>query len=306
MRTLALLLLAIPASAQQVQVNLSPGPFTVGDPIEAVISLQVRSASLLSEPRFPTWQKTWGEAEIIAKAEPQKISEQNGTATYQQRLTLAAFRTGTVALPSVAIAVPLRSRTIQATTPAGLSFNVQSVLPKGEKNPKPKPAKPPVSLPIGEAFWWTLAAMSLGCLLVGWLLFRQSRNRIVPAGRRPDLSPLEELAETLDQLARETSALRLHTALSLAFRHFLNRTLSFPAEESTTSEIHRHLLAGRLPAPLVRQAVELLRACDLVKFARQPVGEDRSRERLEAALRIGEEIEERLRPFEAVPLEAAG
>ncbi|HYN20711.1 MAG TPA: hypothetical protein VE078_07115 [Thermoanaerobaculia bacterium] len=301
-----LLLLALPAAAQQVQVNLSPGPVTVGDRIEAVINLQVDTGALVGEPRFPTWRETWGEAEILAKSEPEKVSEQNGTAIYQQRLTLAAFRPGNVPLPPVAIALPLRSRTVQASTPEGLSLTVHSVLPKGEKNPQPKPEKPPVRLPIGEAFWWTLAAMSLACLIVGWLLFRQHRARPELDAKRPDLSPFEELADALVRLGRETSAVRLHTALSLAFRHYLSRTLSFRAEQSTTSEIHRHLLAGRLPAPLVRQAVELLRACDLVKFSRQAVGEDRSRERLEAARRIGEEIEERLHPRDAAPLEAAG
>jgi hypothetical protein len=302
---LALLLLALPAAAQQVQVNLPPGPFTVGDRIDAVITLQVDSGALMGEPRFPTWRETWGEAEIVAKAEPRKISGANGETLYRQRLTLAVFRTGEVPLPPVSIAVPLRGRTLQANTPAGLSVNVQSVLPKGEKDPRPKPERPPVPLPIGEAFWWTLAAMSLACAIVGWLLLRQSRARREPERRRPELSPIEELAHALAQLATETSAVRLHTALSLAFRRYLHRTLAFPAEESTTSEIHRHLLAGRLPAPLVRQAVELLRACDLVKFARQEVGEERSRDRLEAARRMSGEIEERLRP-PAAPLEAAG
>jgi len=305
-RALLLLFLALPASAQQVQVNLSPGPITVGDRIEAVINLQVDPSGLVGEPRFPSWRETWGEAEIVAKSEPEKVSTQGGRIIYRQRLTLATFRPGNVPLPPVAIAVPLWSRTVQPSTPAGLSLTVHSVLPKGEKNPQPKPEKPPVRLPVGEAFWWTLAAMSLACLIVGWLLFRQRRARPEPDAGRPDLSPLEELADVLARLGRETSAVRLHTTLSLAFRHYLSRTLSFRAEESTTSEIHRHLLAGRLPAPLVRQAVEMLRACDLVKFSRQAVGEDRSRERLEAARRLGEEIEERLHPKDAAPLEAAG
>lgn len=287
-------------------MNLSPSSVTVGDRIDAVITLQVESSALMGEPRFPAWRETWGEAEIVAKSEPEKVSEQNGKAVYRQRLTLAAFRPGNVPLPPVSIAVPLRNRTVQASTPAGLSLNLHSVLPKGEKNPQPKPEKPPVRLPIGEAFWWTLAAMSLACLIVGWLLLRQRRARPEPEAKRPDLSPFDELADLLGRLGRETSPVRLHTALSLAFRRYLSRTLSFPAEESTTSEIHRHLLAGRLPAPLVRQAVELLRSCDLVKFSRQAVGEDRSRERLEAARRIAEEVDERLHPAETALLEAAG
>jgi hypothetical protein len=294
-----LLLVAVPAAAQQVQVTLAPDQPTVGDRVEAVITLKVEPGTLAADPRFPTWQATWGEAEIVEKSEPRKVSD----TAWSQRLVLAAFRTGQVPLPPAQIAVPLRDRTVQASTPAGLSLNVRSVLPKGEKNPRPKPERPPVSLPIGKAFWWTLGVMSLLCLVLGALLLRKRKTQEEPE-TRPALPPFAELTAALDRLDAETSPLRLHTSLSLAFRHYLARALSFPAEERTTSEIHRLLLSGRLPAPMVRQAVELLRACDLVKFARLPVDEDLSRERVGTARRIAGEIEERLRPVE--PLERAG
>lgn len=298
-RAAILLLLATPAVAQEVQVGLSRPQPTVGDRVVATITLQVEPGTLAADPRFPTWKATWGEAEIVEKADPEKVS---GT-TWRQRLVLAAFRTGKVPLPPVLIAVPLRDRTIQIPTPAGLSLDVVSVLPKGEKNPRPKPERPPVRLPIGEAFWWTLGAMSLACLVLGALLLRK-RKTVEKPEARPELAPFPELAAALDRLDSEGSAVRLHTSLSLAFRHYLARTLGFPAEERTTSEIHRSLLSGRLPAPMVRQAVELLRACDLVKFARLDVDEELSRERIGTALRIATEIEERLRPAE--PLEKTG
>ncbi|MFL6291027.1 MAG: hypothetical protein ACJ759_09050 [Thermoanaerobaculia bacterium] len=297
---LPLLLLAAPVSAQTVQVSLSPDQPTVGDRVVATITLQVKPGTLVAEPRFPTWQATWGEAEIVEKGELQKVSN----TTWSQRLVIAAFRTGQVPLPPVQIAVPLRIRTVQAATPAGLSLAVRSVLPKGEKNPRPKPERPPVPLPIGRAFWWTLGVMSAACAVLGWLLFRKRKTREEPE-TRPVLAPFEELAAALDRLTTEISSIRLHTSLSLAFRHYLARTLAFPAEERTTSEIHRLLLSGRLPAPMVRQAVELLRACDLVKFARLEVSEDLTRERIATARRIAGEVEERLQPFEQ-PLERAG
>lgn len=300
-------LTALPAYAQQVQVSLSPNQPTVGDRVEAVIALQVDPAVLAADPRFPVWGRTWGEVDILAASGPRRTVEADGSVVYRQRLTLAAFRSGRVPLPPMAIAVPLRSRTVQVSTPAGLSMDLRSVLPKDAKNLKPlspKPPKPPVRLPVGDTFWWTLAAMLAACLAVGFLILRQRRTAGTAEAPRPDLAPFPELAAALDRLAAEPSAVRLHTGLSLAFRHYLARTLGFGAEEHTTTEIQRHLLAGRLPAPLVRQSVELLRACDLVKFARQEVDPERSRERLDAARRIGMEIDERTRP--APVLEAAG
>lgn len=295
MKRALLFLLATSASAQQVQVNLAPNQPAVGDRVVAVITLRAEPGALAADPRFPTWKSTWGEAEIIEKAPPAKVS-----GIWSQRLVLAAFRTGQVPLPPVQIAVPLRDRTVQVPTPAGLSIDVRSVLPRGEKNPRPKPERAPVPLPIGERFWWTLGAMSLVCLVLLALLLRKKTLEKTEA--MPALGPLEELAAVLDRLPAD--AVRLHTTLSLAFRHYLNRALDVPAEERTTSEIHRLLLSGRLPAPLVRQAVELLRACDLVKFARLPVDEEVSRERIGTARRVAGEIDERLRPLET--LEKAG
>jgi hypothetical protein len=299
-RALLLLLATSSASAQTVQVSLSPNQPTVGDRIAATITLQVEAGALAAEPRFPTWKATWGEAEVVEKTEPEKVSE----TTWRQELVLAAFRTGQVPLPPVQIAVPFRDRTVQVSTPAGLSVDVRSVLPKGEKNPQLKRERPPVSLPVGDAFWWTLGVMSLVCAILGLLLFRRRAEPNEEDTSRPELAPFEELTTILDRLSAESSSVRLHTSLSLAFRRYLARTLDFPAEERTTSEIHRSLLSGRLPAPMVRQAVELLRSCDLVKFARLEVDEDLSRQRIDTARRVAGEVEERLRAIE--PLERAG
>ena len=305
-----LLFLALPASAQQVQVSLNRSQPHVGDRIEAVIELRMDprvAKDLAADPRFPVWGRTWGEADILATSEPRRSLEAGGAVVYRQHLTLAAFRTGKVALPRMDIAVPLRPGTVQASTPSGLAIDVRSVLPQGGKKPKPKPPKPPVPLPVGDAFWWTLAAMLAACLGLGFLIFRQRRATEPAEAPRPALAPFPELAVALDRLATETSAVRLHTGLSLAFRHYLARTLGFGAEEHTTTEIQRHLLAGRLPAALVRQSIDLLRACDLVKFARQEVDPERSRERLDTARRIGMEIDERTRYSAAAPvLEATG
>ena len=292
-----------PALAQpRLDVSLNPRQVTVGDRIEAVLTLRANPAALAGDPRFPVWSRTWGEAEVLDKEEARRVSAENGGAVWQQRVVLAAFRTGKIDLPPVAVAVPLRDRTLQVKTPANLSIQVRSVLPPGEKNPKPKPAAPPRPLPIGEAFWWTLAAASALALLALWGVWWQSRRTVAEAeAAQPPLPPFDELLRELDRLGDEPSAVRLHTRLSLALRHYLGRSLDFPALESTTSEIQRRL-SLRLPGPLVRPVVELLRACDLVKFARQEVGQERTQERVAAARRTAREIEQHLLPVEPIDL----
>jgi len=304
---LALLLAApLPAQPSPVQVHLFPNAPTVGDHVQATITLRARVLDLAGEPHFPVWGRTWGEAEIVEKNEPAKVSEQGGIAVWEQRLVLAAFRTGPVPLPPVEIAVPTKAGTAQAQTPAGLALAVRSVIPQNEKNPEPKPPAAMQPLPVGERFWWTVAILSAACLAGAWLLWRRRRAAAAPAIAAPLLPPFEELTSELARLSAEPSMIALHTRLSLALRRYLGRRLPFPAVESTTSEIQRQLLSRRMPGPLVRQTIELLRACDLVKFARQEVAAARARERTESALQIAREFESHLAPREPEVLEAAG
>jgi hypothetical protein len=309
-----LFLLFIPALAQaqapRLDVALKPQQVTVGDRITAVITVHAPAASLAGEPRFPVWGKSWGDAEILETGKLEKLDAAQGTAAWRQQIVLAGFRTGEIELPPSAVAVPLKERTLQLQTPAGLSFNVRSVLPPNEKDPQPKPPAALRPLPIGAVFWWTLAGMSALCALLLWALHRQSRRLREAAAERPALPPFDELIGALDVLEAEPSMLRLHTQISLALRRYLSRTFAVPALESTTSEMHRILLSRRLPAPLVRQAIELLRGCDLVKFARLEVGETRGRERVNAARQLARDLEQTMRPPEPVEpparLEAAG
>ena len=302
------LLIASPLLAQPapVTVSLAPNDPTVGDHVQATITVRARASDLSGEPRFPVWGKTWGEAEIIESGQPARVKEQDGFALYEQRLVLAAFRTGSVPLPPAEISIPTKAGMAKVgTPPTGLAIAVRSVIPQNEKNPQPKPPESLRPLPLGDRFWWTVAILSAACLGGTWLLWCQ-RRAAATAVAAPILPPFEELTAELDRLGAEPSMIALHTRLSLALRRYLGRRLPFPAVESTTSEVQRQLLSRRMPGPLVRQTVELLRACDLVKFARQEVAEARARERSEAALRIAREFESQLAPREPEALEKAG
>jgi hypothetical protein len=289
-------------------VALAPNGITVGDPAQAVVSVTARVEDLAGEPRFPVWGPTWGDAEIVVKGEPVKTGEREGIATWQQRLVLRAFRPGSVPLPPMAVEIPLKTGTVRAQTPAGLALALRSVIPQGEKDPIPKPPAAMRPLPWGSRFWWTLGTLAVLCQALLWLLIRKRRMATAAAPQMPALPPFEELTVELDRLAAEPSMLRLHTRLSLALRRYLGRRLPFPAVESTTAEIQRQLLSRRVP--VARQTVELLRACDLVKFARQDVNASWAQGRLDAARRLAQELEAHLAPREpealVEPLEKAG
>jgi hypothetical protein len=309
-------LAAAPALAQTspVNVSLAPNGITVGDAARAVVTVTARTADLAGAPRFPLWGQTWGEAEIIEKDAPLKTGERDGVTTWQQTLTLRAFRTGGVPLPPVAVEVPVKQGTLKYQTPAGLALAVRSVIPAEEKNPVPKPPAAMRPLGIGSRFWWTLGILSVLALAGLWLVRRRPKTA-AGAVEVPVLPPFEELAAELDRLATEPSPsmVVLHTRLSFALRRYLGRRLPFPAVESTTAEIQRQLLSFHMPGLVARQSVELLRACDLVKFARQDVNPLKARERVETVRRLAGELEGHLAPRqpeafdERLPkLEAAG
>ena len=287
-----------PQGAPTLEVTLPAQPPTVGDRVELVLSLRVPAGEALAgEPRFPVWQRGWGEAEIVESSPPQEV----GAGLWRQRVLVRAFRPGRVPLPAVEVALPYRDRTVQARTPGGLALEVRSVLPplkEGQKPPAPKPAAPPKRLPVGDLFVWVAVGLASACFLLGLLLFRPRKT---VAGEAPAAAPLpafEELLGELNRLAGDPAApaIQTHTRISQALRRYFGRSLSFPAMESTTTEIQRRLLGRRIPSTLVRRTVELLRACDLVKFARQEVAPERVQERIETARDLAREYERQIHP----------
>ncbi len=122
--------------------------------------------------------------------------------------------------------------------------------------------------------WWAWVVSSLVLALAGWALLRWLR-REVPVEEVPLPVPHVEairawkavsLDATLDDHAR---ALRC----SAIFRRYLERRYGWAATALTTREIRLQLLAqSGVTGALTERGVRLLRATDLLKFARQGGG----------------------------------
>lgn len=281
--TAALVLVALASAAHAaepvVDVELPAVELHVGDLVPVTLVVDVGDAVLDEPPRFPAWQESWGAAEVVAASPPEKAVEEDGRVLWRQRVTLQAFRPGEVTLPPVEVAVPLAGGTRRIATRGDLALAVESVLPAAaegageageEAIPPPEPPAPPQALPLGAAFWWTagIGTALLAALLLP-MLWRRRHGAADGRGRaRP--APLAELTAALAAARATPSAEHGHALVSLALRRYLGRRLSFPAAESTTSEVGRQLLARHLPDGLPRRSVALLAACDLVKFARRP------------------------------------
>ncbi|HXU45186.1 MAG TPA: hypothetical protein VN783_06655 [Thermoanaerobaculia bacterium] len=282
-------------------------PLTVGDRAVVTIELAVAAADLAGAPRFPAWGKTWGDAEVAAVG-PVERQDSGGLANFRQRVTVAAFRTGPVPLPPLAITVPLRAGAPTLATPAGLSLTVASVLPADPKQARPKPPAGLRRLPWGSRFWWTLAAFALLALATGWLALhrRLAAGAEAPA---PEIAPRDELERALERIAREIAAGEppepCVAALSAALRRFLGRELDFHGLESTTTEVQRLLRSRRIPDATARQATDLLRRLDLIKFARRASEPREVGSGIATARALAGELEDHLRPAAVPPGGAA-
>lgn len=289
------LLAAAPAAAATLEVTLEPRTATVGDRVEAVLVLAAAAGELAGDPRFPVWGERWGAAEIV---EAGPVERRGGE--HRQRLILAAYRPGSLELPPKRVAVPGPAGTAELWTPADLVLQVDSVLPAGDEGEavEPRPPVPPRALPLGAAFWWTAAA--LGLLAAGAAALAVRRHRPAAGSPARRLAPAAELEKAfrsiLEGAGRDAAPEEGHVVLSLALRRYLGRSFGFPAAESTTSEVRRELRGRRVPATVETRSDELLRACDRVKFAREPVARSTLEARIEAAREIAGQVEAHLAP----------
>ncbi len=241
---------------------------TVGDRAVVTLELVVPTAELAGEPRFPTWVKTWGDAEIVGTGPVARSAGTTGETVFRQSITLVAFRPGRVPLPPVAVVVPAPSGSRNVSTPAGLALQIASVIPGDPQQAKPLPPAPPRPLPWGRRFWWTFGGLSLVALALGLWALRRAKTAESAALVLP---PLEELEDELSRISASLGAdgrpHRIAAALSSALRRYLGRELTLPALESTTTEIQRDLRSGRTPEAIIRSGVDLLRRLDRIKFS---------------------------------------
>ena len=285
-------LLAATAGAAELAVALEPETATVGDRVEAVLVLTAAPDELAGEPRFPAWGERWGGAEILEAGAVEREAD-GGALRFRQRLVLAAFRTGTIELPPKQVAVPGPAATAELWTPAGLALEIESVLPSDGGELEPRPPVPPGPLPLGRAFWSTLAALT--ALAGGAFLLARRRGGLATTAARPR-TPEEELDAALATAGSAPAPEEGHVVLSLGLRRFLGHRFGFPAAESTTGEIRRQLRSRRCPPLLEGRIQEVLLACDRVKFAREPATRPALDARIEGVREIARGVDDHLRP----------
>ena len=310
-------------------MEIQPQEITVGDVVTATLNLVWMGAEPEEPPRFPTWQETWGNAEVLQHGEIESRVDDSGRRLYSQQLTVTSFEVGEVSLPAPTVVIPLGDRSVDVRADSPAAFEVISVLPPeaqadaadgddGEDNSaeeaaadqntdgegtgsaalEPKPAADPRALKDSLPFTVTAAALGLLNLLAGGLLVRRLQRAGGLLGKEPEpwVPPLDALLQRLDRVDPNSGSEPVHTAISLALRRYLSRHLAWNAAGSTTSEIQRQLRSTRVTPAMTQSLVQLFKDCDQVKFARQQVSPSVNADRLARAREMGRSLEVFLAP----------
>lgn len=258
----------VPTAAGDLGVEIDPTSVEIGDLVTVEIEARLEPGQ---RAVFPSWGATWGEAEIRAHGEVEHWPSDDGELV-RQRLQIAFFRPGQFELPAPDVRVLDAGKERRLETTAPLSVSVLSVLPTSGEALEPQPPQPPRALEAWTpSFLWTTGLLALACAAA--LVVLAQRRRSDRAERVVPVDPLAELRAALAALDIETMApAPAFAIISMAMRQFIARTLSFPAVESTTTEIRAHLRHRELGADLATRIDRLLRQCDVVKFARQQSG----------------------------------
>jgi hypothetical protein len=219
---------------------------------------------------------------------------------------MAAWDIGdrTVSIPAITVVTPAGNRTVPATT---RELFVRSVLPEGEEEQVPKPARD-IFAPKA-AWWYPWLPILLAVALVGGLLWWWWRRRSRRTGEEAALDP-RELAER--EFARvealgllEAGERGRFVALMVeVMRDYLAARIDVASPALTSTEL---LVVARRAAGIpVARLEPVLTESDLIKFARHPVSEETARDLGREAREIVRSMAEAARTAEAASASGTG
>ena len=302
-----LMLLAGPATAQEVRLHVLADSVVVGERFGVAVAVEHGAAVEVVFPAPPAGAGARdarpleaGDAELLAlrRLPPRREgSLRVDSAVYEA----AAFALDAARVGPVAVRLVTGGDTTVVASPVA-TVGVRSLVPEdaeGIHGPEPPAAFP-------RPLWpWLLAALLLAAAvgaLVAWL---RHKHRPVPA---VPLTPIEAARQRLGTLADQPEAAKAHfVGVSEATRGYLRHALGLPALRLTTGELLALLRERPGPAPpeSLEAIAEVLRQADLVKFAGAAPTPEARAGAARRALAAVEVIELALHPPEPEPAEAA-
>jgi hypothetical protein len=259
----------------RARLEISPREATVGDPLEATLSVELPPGGRLERREigpelgpFQVLSGTW-----------EGPSDGGGFETWIWRGKVAAYETGTLQVPPIELALS-SERGASTVRSEPLTVTIRSVLgAEAEGEPALADLKPPASVPPDyRAARRALATVGslLGLLGLLWWGGRRLARRLAPV--RADLDPFRrlpphewayaELKRLLDErLADSAEVARLFDRLSSVLKKYLGARFRVNLLERTTEEVAPALRQVGVGEGCLGDVRRLLDLCDQVKFA---------------------------------------
>lgn len=276
-----------------VRAGVDRDDVTVGDRITLTVVVEHDDGLA---PAAPDLTSAFGPFEVLATEPPRERSLGGGRTETVLVFTVAAFRTGDLEVPPLAI--PYRDAAgnpATATAPA-IAITVASVIPAGQSPTDVRDLKPQLAVPGGAPAYLTpalgalAAAAAVGLVL---LLARVLRRRRRPSPAVPPPSPEDEARAELERIAalglpgREAHKQR-YRLLGSCVRRYLTRRYDFPAFALTTAELEEQMVGQGVDRWQARLVSGLLQECDDVRYAQYVPAAARADADLTAAFEIVE------------------
>jgi hypothetical protein len=283
----------LPAGHEPViHVELTPDSgLMTGDVLTLTLRVTTPARDEVTIPRG----QSFAPFEVLHRPTP-RVEVQGDRATHVIELELLALEPGDHELPSITLRVVTADGVVGEVQTAPLRVPVGSVL-GNEPNAEPKPPSEPVEVWEDDyTLAWVLGGLGLILLgaLFAWLFARWWRRRAKAAAPPPPPRPpweialekLEALRLDRDAAVREERVVAWVDLVSDALREYLGRRYEFDGLESTTDEVVAELKKRKLIGLSIDEVIALLRDCDLVKFAKAPLGVEQSDLLLAGAFRV--------------------
>ncbi|MCB9534606.1 MAG: hypothetical protein H6698_09950 [Myxococcales bacterium] len=275
-----------------IHVELTPNDgLMTGDVLTLTLRVTTPARDDVTIPRG----QRFAPFEVLRRPTP-RVEVRGDEATHVIELELLALEPGDHELPPVTLRVVTADGVVGEVSTAPLRVPVGSVL-GNEPNAEPKPPTEPVEVWQDDyTLAWILGGLGLVLLgaLLAWLFTRWWRRRAKAAAPPPPPRPpwevalekLEALRLDRDAAVREERVVGWVDQVSDALREYLGRRYEFDGLESTTDEVVAELRKRKLIGLSLDEVIALLRDCDLVKFAKAPLGVEQSDLLLAGAFRV--------------------
>ena len=285
MKKIVLLLLTIFAllgglKAQEVEAKgrVDDTKVQVGKPFTLDLSLKVPYGWFVDWNDFSV-DTLSDQIDIIKRGEVERTADADSNVIVKQQLTLMAFDTGQIQVPSVGLTYARSfddpERLKAYTDPIRLYSTTMAV----DTTQAYKPIVPPMAAPVKfkEVFPWILGVLLLALIAFGvwyWLKHRKPKTDAdgnIVSG--PVIPPYDKAVGDLEQLRQQKlwqsgKVKEYFSSLTDIAREYIEGQFGVNAVEMTTDDILEEVKPLHFPQETYNKLKETMEVADLVKFAK--------------------------------------